>query len=471
MEVSLPLYGLIKEENTMKLFNGHTYIILTVKQEEKADFIRFAQKRRIKPYVGYSILQEEGDVHYAYINDKNFGVDINTVLYFYEIQCLHNKEYRIFQNMDELKRYVEVADQRKKRPFLTEKETKQYEGYLNTLSFHELKEELCLAKLWMKETSTYYQKIKESVEMALAGSIKRSFAQKEVSLKSVDQQLMEIVRLRDEIDDELNSNLFLFDPEPCLDLEEPEGHNALVLRERIKLLLRGKHSYFHSDENSSYFLLNVIHQNLNTISLIFHFKLHAEPYVSYESPTLDPVHDLGYLDEDGFPDYLVGKKKGKKWDYSSILKRLLYTLRIYDCYPLLGNKVIPACIKAEGEYYGPVPLKRWQDVETLANKLVSLKYKDENDVAHCLKERCRPIAVVVEPNEKSFYSSGSVTCMACMVSSMKRDTIYVSDLLQYFDELIVHYDFVFWNLLLLETTSWRKRPRLNQDLDGDGSLK
>ena len=186
----------------MKLFNGHTYIILTVKQEEKADFIRFAQKRRIKPYVGYSILQEEGDVHYVYINDKNFGVDINTVLYFYEIQCLHNKEYRIFQNIDELKRYVEVADQRKERPFLTEKETKRYENYLNTLSTSEIKEEWYLAKRWMKETSIYYQKIKESVEMTLVGSIKRSLAQKEVSLESVDQHLMEIVRIRDELDDE-----------------------------------------------------------------------------------------------------------------------------------------------------------------------------------------------------------------------------------------------------------------------------
>ena len=225
MGVSPLFYGLIKEENTMKLFNGHTYIILTVKQEEKADFIRFAQKRRIKPYVGYSILQEEGDVHCVYINDKNFGIDINAVLYFYEIQCLHNKEYRIFQNMDELKRYVEVADQRKKRPFLTEKETKRYENYLNTLSTNELKEEWYLAKRYMKETSSYYQKIKESVEMTLVGSIKRSLAQKEVSLESVDQHLMEIVRLRDEIDDELNSNLFLLDPEPCLDLEEPEGRN------------------------------------------------------------------------------------------------------------------------------------------------------------------------------------------------------------------------------------------------------
>lgn len=455
----------------MKLFNGHTYIILTVKQEEKTDFIRFAQKRRIKPYVGYSVLQEEGDVHYVYMNDKHFGVDINTVLYFYEIQCLHNKEYRIFQNMDELKRYVEVADRRKKRPFLTEKETKRYENYLNTLSTNELKEEWYLAKRYMKETSSYYQKIKESVEMTLVGSIKRSLAQKEVSLESVDQQLMEIVRLRDEIDDELNSNLFLLDPEPCLDLEEPEGQNDSVLRERIKLLLRGRHSYFHSDENSSYFLLNVIHQNLDIISLIFHFKLHAESYVSYESPTFDPVHDLGYVDEDGFPDYLVGKRKGKKWDYRSVLKRLLYTLRIYDCDPLLGNRCIPACIKAKGESYGPVPLKRWLDVETLANKLVSLKYEDKDDLAHLSKKLWRPLAVIVEPNEKSFYGCGSVTCMACMVSQMKRDTIYVSDLLQYFDELIVHYDFVFWNLLLLETSPWKKRPRLNQDLDGDGSLK
>ena len=138
---------------------------------------------------------------------------------------------------------------------------------------------------------------------------------------------------------------------------------------------------------------------------------------------------------------------------------------------MLGNKRIPAGIKAEGDCYGPAPLKRWQDVETLANKLVSLKYKDENDVAHCSKELHRPIAVVVESNEKSFYRTGSVTGMACMVSQMKRDTIYVSDLLQYFDELIVHYDFVFWNLLLLETSPWKKRPRLNQDLDGDGSLK
>ena len=382
-----------------------------------------------------------------------------------EIDCTYNKKYRIFQNTEELKRYVEVADQRKKRPFLAEKVTKQYEGYLNTLSFHELKEEWRLAKRYIKETSIYYQKIKEFVELALVSSIKRSLGQKKITLESVDQQLTEIVRIRDEIDDELNSNLYLIDSEPCLD---PEDQNALAIGERIKLLLRGRHSYFHSDEDSSRHLLCVIRQNLNIIFQIFHYKLHEEPFVSYANPAFVPLYCLGYSKE--LPDYLVGEKKDNQWDYRSVLKRPLYTLRIYDCDPLLGNKYIPADIKAEGEYYGPVPLKRWQDVETLANKLVPLKYKDESDLAHLSKKLWRPLAVIVEPNEKSFHGSDSVTCMACMVSSMKRNTIYVSDLLQYFDELIVHYDFVFWNLLLLETTSWRKRPRLNQDLDGGGGL-
>ena len=48
MEVSFPLYGLIKEENTMKLFNNQTGVILTVKQEEKEELIRLAQDHHIE---------------------------------------------------------------------------------------------------------------------------------------------------------------------------------------------------------------------------------------------------------------------------------------------------------------------------------------------------------------------------------------------------------------------------------------
>ena len=200
-------------------------------------------------------------------------------------------------------------------------------------------------------------------------------------------QLNKVVKLRNELDDVLNTNIYLINRNNCQ--KEPDtlsnANNNNVSRMRMRSYLKRIHSYFHPSERSGYFYLNVINQNLDTIFNVFNYKLKAEGTISYKHKVFDTVRKLGYPEH--LPSYLVGEKKGEKWDYVSILKRLHYTLKIYDCYPLLSNSLIPLAFKTR------------EEVETLAKKFVSLKYKDTDDLANCTKHKYPPVAVIVEPNK------------------------------------------------------------------------
>ena len=146
------------------------------------------------------------------------------------------------------------------------------------------------------------------------------------------------------------------------------------------------------------------------------------------------------------PDYLVGIRNGKTWDYKTILERLLYTLKIYDCYPLLSNNTIPLAFKSIDE------------VKLLANKLIELGYKDSDDLVNASKHKYPPIAVIVKPEEKEFTDGHSITIMACMCSSQKRKPLYINEFLHNIDKIIINHDFVYHNLLLLEITKMKNRP-------------
>lgn len=145
------------------------------------------------------------------------------------------------------------------------------------------------------------------------------------------------------------------------------------------------------------------------------------------------------------PDYLVGEKKDKKWDYISIFRRLLYTLKIYDCYPLLSNNQIPLAYEAS------------EEIEALAKKLIALGYQDINDLVSCTKHKYPKVAVIVEANRKIFRTSGGITIMVCMCSTRRRKPLYISDLLKHFDKIVVNHDFVYHNLLLLKITEDESR--------------
>lgn len=102
-------------------------------------------------------------------------------------------------------------------------------------------------------------------------------------------------------------------------------------------------------------------------------------------------------------------------------------------------------------------VKTREEVEVLANKLVSLKYKDKDDLINCTKHKYPPVAVIVESNKKTFRAGGGITVMACLCNSRRRKPLYISDLLEHFDKIIVNHDFVYHNLLLLKVTSDKSR--------------
>ena len=429
----------------MKLFNNRLYVILHIKQKEKAEVVKLAEDHNLPLMYPDIFLKEKSDLCQICIDDGHLGGHLMSMICAYEISCLRNKSYRLFKNVKELKEYVKIADQREEHYFVSEESTEYYYNYVKTLSFDALKEEYFLVKNIVDYTDSYFLATKDFIEKTLSNSIKRSIAKNEDTLDAVYKQLNKIVKIRNELDDVINTNIYLINRGNCR--KEPDSisdaNSNNVSQMRMRFYLKRIHSYFHSSERSGFFYLNVINQNLDTIFNVFNYKLKAEGTISYKHKVFDTVRKLGY--QEHLPSYLVGEKKGRKWDHVSILKRLLYTLKIYNCYPLLSNNLIPLAFKTR------------EEVETLAKKLVSLKYKDTNDLANCTKHEYPPVAVIVEPNKKAFRAGGGITIMACMCSSRRRKPLYISDLLEHFDKIIVNHDFVYHNLLLLKITSDKSR--------------
>ena len=429
----------------MKLFNNHLYVILTIKQKEKAEVVKLAKDHNLPLMYPDMFLNEIGDLSRICIDDGHLGGHLMSTICAYEISRLRNKNYRIFKNVKELKEYVRIADQRQEHYFITEKNIDLYYKYVESLSLDDLKEEYYLVKNITDYLDSYYLATKDYIEKELFNSIKRSIAKKEDSLDAVYNELNKIVKLRNELDDVIHTKVYLINRDNCYKEVDNVTNvkNDRVSKMKIRSFLKRIHSYFHSSERSGYFLLNVINQNLDTIFNIFNYKLKAEGTISYNHKVFDNVRKLGY--QKHVPNYLIGEKKGKKWDYVSVLNRLLYTLNIYDCYPLLSNNLIPLAFKTRDE------------VEHLAKKLISMGYSDKDNLVNCTKHKYPPVAVIVEPNKKSFRAGGGITIMACMCSSRRRKPLYISDLLNHFDKIIVHHDFVYHNLLLLDITSNKKR--------------
>lgn len=149
-----------------------------------------------------------------------------------------------------------------------------------------------------------------------------------------------------------------------------------------------------------------------------------------------------------------------EWDYVSVLERMLFSLKIYDCYPLLNNTVIPLAYKNVNE------------VEELAKKLVGLGYKDKDDLCNAAKHEYPPVAVIVEPHKKIIREGGGITVMACMCSSRRRKPLYIKDFLNNFEKIIEENDFVFHNLLLLKITNNSKRSKAGvYSLEKDKQIK
>lgn len=429
----------------MKLFNDHLYVILSVKQKEKAELVKIARGHGLALMCPDVFLNEISDLSQICIDDEYLGGHLMSMICFYEINKLRNKKYRLFRNVKELKKYIEIADQRQDHCFVVETAVEKYTCYVDSLSINDSRDEYFLVKNIVDYTEFYYLTTKDYIEKTLSNSIKRSISKKENSEESVYKQLNKIVKLRDELDDVINTKIYLINKDNCTKVEDniSNDKNDDVSLMRMKSFLKKIHSYFHSSEKSGYFHLKVINKNLDTIFTIFNYKLKVDGVISYQHKVFDVVRNLGY--QESLPDYLVGEKKDKKWDYISIFRRLLYTLKIYDCYPLLSNNKIPLAYEAS------------EEIEALAKKLLALGYQDINDLVSCTKRKYPPVAVIVEANKKIFRTGGGITVMACMCSSRRRKPLYISDLLKHFDKIVVNHDFVYHNLLLLKITEDESR--------------
>ena len=97
----------------MKLFNNHTYVILSIKNDEAKELLDIAQKSNLG--LMYPKLFKKGysEIARLCINDERLGGILSGMICWYEMSLLKNKEYRTFNNIQELKKYIEKANQRK----------------------------------------------------------------------------------------------------------------------------------------------------------------------------------------------------------------------------------------------------------------------------------------------------------------------------------------------------------------------
>ena len=163
----------------MKLFNNHLYVILHIKQKEKAEVVKLARDHNLDLTYPDVFFKEVGDLSQICIDDEHLGGHLMSMICSYEISYLQNKNYRLFENVKELKEYIRIADQRKDHYFISEKRTKRYYNYVKFLSSGALRDEYFLVKNIVDYTDSYYSATKDYIEKTLLNSIKRSVSKKE----------------------------------------------------------------------------------------------------------------------------------------------------------------------------------------------------------------------------------------------------------------------------------------------------
>lgn len=430
----------------MKLFNNKLYVILLIKEEEKLEVINLAKEHNLKILYEDMFINQKGDLHRICIDDNSLGGVLGSIQCFYELNNLKKQGTRVFKNVKELKEYVDKATNKKEHRFVLDKNINDYYEYVKSLDFDSLKDECLLANNIINYIDLYYSFIRYQIEKNLSNSIKGSISNNVGNLETVDKELNTIVKLRDEIDDAINTNTYLIDKDIAAKVIFKSSDKNMTSIKKMRSYLKRMYSYFHFDE-SSYIRLKTINKNLDIIFNIFNYKLKLEGIISYKHDVYKSIHELGYKED--IPDYLVGKKNKDGWDYISVLKRLLYSLKIYDSC-LLSNELIP------------VVSKNADEIECLAKRLISLGYIDKDDLTNSSKHSYIPKFILIEPNKKIFRDGGGITILSCICSSRKIKPLYVNDVLEHFDKVIVNYDFAYLRLLLLKINldKSREMPQL-----------
>lgn len=425
----------------MKPFNGKLYMILSIKQEEKKDILEIVSKYNLKTQYP-QVFDEVSNLDRFTIDDECFGGHLASFICYYEYSVIQNSNKGIFKDVQELKAYLDKADQRIEHPFLKVDDTNEYSQYVVSLSNENLEDEYYIVSYLINLLTTNYMVIKDDVN-ALIKNINNNLKRK-ITKEDINNYLKEIRELRQELDQLLDFDIYLINKHNCYQrLVEPiYSDNEDVKHMNMRSYLIRTHHHIHYSDKSELSILKSMRDNLDIIFHIFNFKLNVEGIASYKNDTYNCIRQLGY--PNNCPDYLVGKKVGKGWNYQSVAKRLIYTLKIYDCYPLLSNNIIQLTIDS------------LEAVEELTNKLVNFGYQDPHDLCHVSLHEYPPVAVLIKPNEKIIDSSQSGTIMACMCDARKRQPLRIKDILGNFERIIINYDFVFYNLLLLDADSKKR---------------
>ena len=148
----------------MKLFNNHLYVILHIKQKEKAEVVKLASDHNLDLTYPDMFFKEVGGLSQICIDDGHLGGHLMSMICFYEINYLRNKNYRLFKDVKELKKYVRIADQRQEHYFIAEKSTERYYDYVKSLSLDALRDEYFLVKNVVGYINSYYLVTKNNIE-------------------------------------------------------------------------------------------------------------------------------------------------------------------------------------------------------------------------------------------------------------------------------------------------------------------
>ena len=417
-------------------------MILSIKQEEKKDILEIINKYNLKIHY-QRVFDEVGSLSRFIIDDEEFGGHLASFICHYEYNVVKNSKREIFKDVQELKEYIEKAEKRTEHSFLSIENNEEYSQYVDTLSNENLEDEYFVVSCIINLLTTNYMVIKDDVK-ALIKTIKNDL-KRELTKEDINNYLKDIRELRKELDQLLDFDIYLINKHNCYQRLVKDVLSDDIDIKHMKMLsyLKSMHHDIHLSNNSKLLILKSMRDNLDIIFHLFNYKLNAENIISYQHDAYKCIRELGY--PNSCPDYLVGQKLDKDWNYQSVANRLIYTLKIYDCYPLLSNSIIQLTIDS------------LDAIIELANKLVNFGYQDPHDLCHVSLREYPPVAVLIKPNEKYFYSSQSGTIMACMCDARKRQPLRIKDILDNFERIIINYDFVFYNLLLLKATRISKK--------------
>lgn len=288
-----------------KLFNGKTYVIKTVKPERIPDLLALAKENGLKVIYPDLFEDRKEDIHRLVIDDRRLGGMLMSMICHREITLMKNPAYGVFEDVEDLLRYVRWAKRRKERPFVSYKSKHRYISYLFTLDEAGLCKEWAFAKGAVSLLASWRRGHRFNFEHRVLASL-RLVSPKE---KAVDYCLTGLNGLRKFIDRDLGYNIF------ALDGEEPETTPKDTMGALVTLF-----EFIHHGKLSPLLKLQILREKANRILNLFDYKLKVEGKASLDRPLYFCLEQ--YKVDGRIPDSLIGEKKGGQWDYDSVAKRL-----------------------------------------------------------------------------------------------------------------------------------------------------